>query len=148
MVAYRDSDRECNGHGTHVAGTIGAAKYGVAKEVALHGVRVLNCAGVGLTSDVIAGVDWVAANHANPAVANMSLGGGKSAALDAAVTNLWNAGVFLAVAAGNDNADACQASPAGASGVYTVAASTKTDAKASFSNWGSCVEAYGPGSAI
>jgi subtilisin family serine protease len=139
---------DCNGHGTHVAGTIGAATYGVAKGVALHGVRVLNCAGIGLNSDVIAGVDWVAANHASPAVANMSLGGGASPALNAAVTNLWNAGVFLAVAAGNDNADACQSSPAGASGVYTVAASTKTDAKASFSNWGSCVEAYAPGEGI
>ena len=139
---------DCNGHGTHVAGTIGAATYGVAKAVSLHGVRVLTCAGIGLNSDVIAGVDWVTANHASPAVANMSLGGGKSAALDQAVTNLWNSGVFLAVAAGNDNADACNASPAGASGVFTVAASEKTDAKASYSNWGSCVEAYGPGSAI
>ncbi|OLD59421.1 MAG: hypothetical protein AUF60_05590 [Gemmatimonadetes bacterium 13_1_20CM_69_28] len=123
---------DCNGHGTHVAGTIGAATYGVAKAVSLHGVRVLTCAGIGLNSDVIAGVDWVTANHASPAVANMSLGGGKSAALDQAVTNLWNSGVFLAVAAGNDNADACNASPAGASGVFTVAASEKT----------------GPGSAI
>jgi len=139
---------DCNGHGTHVAGTIGAATYGVAKAVSLHGVRVLSCVGVGLNSDVIAGVDWVTANHASPAVANMSLGGGKSAALDQAVTSLWNSGVFLAVAAGNDNADACNASPAGASGVFTVAASEKTDAKASYSNWGSCVEAYGPGSAI
>ena len=139
---------DCNGHGTHVAGTIGAATYGVAKAVSLHGVRVLSCAGIGLNSDVIAGVDWVTANHASPAVANMSLGGGKSAALDQAVTSLWNSGVFLAVAAGNDNADACNASPAGASGVFTVAASEKTDAKASYSNWGSCVEAYGPGSAI
>src|SRR2546422_9086942 len=78
----------------------------------------------------------------------MSLGGGKSSALDQAVTNLWNAGVFLAVAAGNDNADACNSSPAGASGVFTVAASEKTDAKASYSNWGICVEAYAPGSAI
>ena len=139
---------DCNGHGTHVAGTIGAATYGVAKGVALHGVRVLNCAGAGLTSDVIAGVDWVAAHHASPAVANMSLGGGSSAALNSAVTNLWNAGVFLAVAAGNGDADACDASPAGASGVFTVAASERTDAKASYSNWGSCVEAYGPGSSI
>src|SRR6059058_3831036 len=139
---------DCNGHGTHVAGTVGAATYAVAKGVSLHGVRVLSCAGIGLNSDVIAGVDWVTANHASPAVANMSLGGGKSAALDQAVTNLWNSGVFLAVAAGNDNADACNASPAGASGVFTVAASEKTDAKASYSNWGTCVEAYGPGSAI
>jgi len=139
---------DCNGHGTHVAGTIGAATYGVAKAVSLHGVRVLGCAGIGLNSDVIAGVDWVTANHANPAVANMSLGGGKSPALDQAVTNLWNSGVFLAVAAGNDNVDACTESPSGAASVFTVAASTKTDAKASYSNWGTCVEAYAPGSAI
>ena len=105
--AYGATGEDCNGHGTHVSGTIGAATYGVAKGVSLHGVRVLSCAGLGLNSDVIAGVDWVSANHVNPAVANMSLGGGKSPALDQAVTSLWNSGVFLAVAAGNDNVDAC-----------------------------------------
>ena len=146
--AYGATGEDCNGHGTHVSGTIGAATYGVAKGVSLHGVRVLSCAGLGLNSDVIAGVDWVSANHVNPAVANMSLGGGKSPALDQAVTNLWNSGVFLAVAAGNDNVDACTESPSGAPSVFTVAASTKTDAKASYSNWGTCVEAYAPGSAI
>src|SRR5213593_910714 len=121
---------DCNGHGTHVAGTVGGATYGVAKGVSLHGVRVLGCAGVGFTSDVVAGVDWVTANHQSPAVANMSLGGGSSTALNTAVANLGNSGVFLAVAAGNDDADACNASPAGASGVFTVAASEKTDANA------------------
>ncbi|PYP47156.1 MAG: serine protease [Gemmatimonadetes bacterium] len=146
--AYGATGEDCNGHGTHVSGTIGAATYGVAKGVSLHGVRVLSCAGLGLNSDVIAGVDWVSANHVNPAVANMSLGGGKSPALDQAVTSLWNSGVFLAVAAGNDNVDACTESPSGAPSVFTVAASTKTDAKASYSNWGTCVEAYAPGSAI
>ena len=146
--AYHATGEDCNGHGTHVAGTIGAATYGVAKAVSLHGVRVLSCAGIGLNSDVIAGVDWVSANHATPAVANMSLGGGKSPALDQAVTNLWNSGVFLAVAAGNDNVDACTESPSGAPSVFTVAASEKTDAKASYSNWGTCVELYAPGSAI
>ncbi len=146
--AYHATGEDCNGHGTHVAGTIGAATYGVAKGVSLHGVRVLSCAGVGLNSDVIAGVDWVTANHVNPAVANMSLGGGKSPALDQAVNSLWNSGVFLAVAAGNDNVDACTESPSGASSVFTVAASEKTDAKASYSNWGTCVEVYAPGSAI
>src|SRR5216117_3082299 len=146
--AYHATGEDCNGHGTHVAGTIGAATYGVAKGVSLHGVRVLSCAGIGLNSDVIAGVDWVSANHVNPAVANMSLGGGKSPALDQAVTNLWNSGVFLAVAAGNDNVDACTESPSGAPSVFTVAASEKTDAKASYSNWGTCVELYAPGSAI
>src|SRR6266581_4894980 len=104
--AYHATGEDCNGHGTHVAGTIGSATYGVAKGVSLHGVRVLSCAGIGLNSDVIAGVDWVSANHVSPAVANMSLGGGKSPALDQAVTNLWNSGVFLAVAAGNDSVDA------------------------------------------
>jgi len=146
--AYGATGEDCNGHGTHVAGTIGSATYGVAKGVSLHGVRVLSCVGLGLNSDVIAGVDWVTANHVNPAVANMSLGGGKSAALDQAVTSLWNSGVFLAVAAGNDNVDACTESPSGAPSVFTVAASTKTDAKASYSNWGTCVEVYAPGSAI
>src|SRR5205823_3737496 len=146
--AYHAMGEDCNGHGTHVAGTIGAATYGVAKSVSLHGVRVLSCAGLGLTSDVIAGVDWVTANHVSPAVANMSLGGGKSSALDQAVTNLYNSGVFLAVAAGNDDVDACTESPSGAPSVFTVAASEKTDAKASYSNWGTCVEVYAPGSSI
>src|SRR5438046_7133319 len=114
--------------------------HGVAKVGSLRGVRVLSCAGIGLTSDVIAAVDWMSTNHVNPAVANMSLGGGKSPALDQAVTNLWNSGVFLAVAAGNDNVDACTESPSGAPSVFTVAASEKTDAKASYSNWGTCVE--------
>ena len=146
--AFLATGEDCHGHGTHVAGTVGGTTYGVAKGVSLHGVRVLSCAGLGLTSQIIAGIDWVRQNHVKPAVANMSLGGGLSTALNTATTNLWNAGVFVAVAAGNDNADACQASPASASGAFTAAASTKTDAKASFSNWGSCVEAYAPGSAI
>ncbi|MGH7607846.1 MAG: S8 family peptidase, partial [Gemmatimonadales bacterium] len=139
---------DCNGHGTHVAGTVGGATYGVAKGVSLHGVRVLSCAGVGLTSQIIAGIDWVRQNHVKPAVANMSLGGGLSTALNTATTNLSNAGVFVAVAAGNENADACRVSPASAVGVFTTASSTKTDAKSSFSNWGGCVEGYAPGSAI
>src|SRR6266540_5097522 len=146
--AYGATGEDCHGHGTHVSGTIGGATYGVAKAVSLHGVRVLSCAGLGLTSQIIAGIDWVRANHVKPAVANMSLGGGISQALNDATTNLWNAGVFVAVAAGNDNVDACTASPASASGAFTAAASTKTDAKASYSNWGTCVEAYAPGSAI
>ena len=149
-VTFGLSSDDCNGHGTHVSGTIGGATYGIAKGVRLVAVRVLNCAGIGLTSGVIAGVDWVTGDHVAgaPAVANMSLGGGQSAALDQAVRNSIADGVVYSVAAGNDNADACNASPAGASGVFTVAASEKTDAKASYSNWGTCVEAYGPGSAI
>src|SRR5213083_1694616 len=146
--AFGLTGEDCHGHGTHVSGTIGGATYGVAKSVSLHGVRVLSCAGLGLTSQIIAGIDWVRQNAVKPAVANMSLGGGLSTALNDATTNLWNSGVFVAVAAGNDNADACQASPASATGAFTVAASEKTDAKASYSNWGTCVEAYAPGSAI
>jgi subtilisin family serine protease len=146
--AFGATGTDCHGHGTHVAGTIGGSTYGLAKGVSLHGVRVLSCAGLGLTSQIIAGIDWVRQNAVKPAVANMSLGGGLSTALNDATTNLWNSGVFVAVAAGNDNVDACTASPASATGAFTAAASEKTDAKASYSNWGNCVEAYGPGSAI
>ncbi|HSU14957.1 S8 family peptidase [Longimicrobium sp.] len=142
------SGADCNGHGTHVAGTIGSTTYGVAKGVLLRGVRVLNCSGSGTTSAIIAGIDWVRANAVKPAVANMSLGGGLSSTLNTAATNLANSGVFLAVAAGNENQNACNVSPASASGVFTTAASTSSDAKASYSNWGSCVEAYAPGSSI
>jgi subtilisin family serine protease len=146
--AFGATGEDCHGHGTHVAGTIGGTTYGLAKGASLHGVRVLSCAGLGLTSQIIAGIDWVRQNAVKPAVANMSLGGGLSTALNDATTNLWNSGVFVAVAAGNDNVDACTASPASAGGAFTAAASTKTDAKASYSNWGNCVEAYAPGSAI
>jgi len=146
--AFGATGTDCHGHGTHVAGTIGGTTYGLAKGVSLHGVRVLSCGGLGLTSQIIAGIDWVRQNAIKPAVANMSLGGGLSTALNDATTNLWNSGVFVAVAAGNDNVDACTASPASATGAFTAAASEKTDAKASYSNWGTCVEAYAPGSAI
>ena len=115
---------DCNGHGTHVAGTIGGATYGVAKSVRLVAVRVLTCAGTGLNSGVIAGVDWVTGNHqaGQPAVANMSLGGGKSAALDQAVANSIADGVTYGVAAGNDTADACTGSPSGLAAAITVGA--------------------------
>ncbi len=140
--------QDCNGHGTHVAGTVGSATYGVAKDVRLHAVRVLNCSGSGSNSGVIAGVDWVTANHQNPAVANMSLGGGISTALDNAVNNSVNSGVFYAVAAGNSNANACNSSPSRAANAYTVAASDSNDVRASFSNWGSCVQIFAPGVSI
>lgn len=139
---------DCNGHGTHVAGTIGGNAYGVAKAVRIYGVKVLNCSGSGTYADVIAGMDWVRVNAARPAVANMSLGGGASSAVNTAATNLSNSGVFLAVAAGNSNADACSFSPASAANVLTVAASSRTDARATFSNFGPCVEIYAPGVAI
>jgi subtilisin family serine protease len=142
------SGADCNGHGTHVAGTIGSTTYGVAKGVLLRGVRVLDCNGSGSTSAIVAGIDWVRVNAIHPAVANMSLGGGLSSTLNTAATNLANSGVFLAVAAGNENQNACNVSPASASGTLTVAASTSTDAKASYSNWGGCVDVYAPGSSI
>jgi subtilisin family serine protease len=137
---------DCNGHGTHVAGIVGAATYGVAKKVFLHGVRFFfYCQGLGFTSDEIAAVDWVTANHVNPAVANISPVVVRDSALNAAVTGLWNSGVFVAVAAGNQTADACQYSPASATGSFGVAASAKTDSVATFANFGSCVKAYAPG---
>lgn len=137
--------QDCNGHGTHVAGTIGGTIHGVAKDVQLRGVRVVGCNGGGSTSATIAGVDWVRANAAKPAVANMSLGGGLSKALNRAVETLAGSGVAVAVAAGNSGANACNTSPASANGVITVAASDRTDARASFSNTGTCVETYAPG---
>lgn len=139
---------DCNGHGTHVSGTVGGSTYGVAKGVALKAVRVLNCAGSGTNSGVIAGVDWVTANRTPGAVANMSLGGGASTALDNAVTNSVNAGVTYAIAAGNSNRDACRFSPARAAAAITVGATTSTDARASYSNYGSCLDLFGPGSSI
>ena len=146
--ALGGNGQDCNGHGTHVAGTIGSATYGVAKSARLRGVRVLNCQGSGSTSGIIAALNWLRTNAARPAVANMSLGGGYSSTLNSAAANLANSGVFLAVAAGNENQNACNVSPASASAVFTTASSTSSDAKSSFSNWGSCVEAYAPGSSI
>ena len=142
-----DSD-DCNGHGTHVAGTVGGAKWGVAKKVTLVAVRVLNCQGSGTTSGVIAGVNWVTANFVPPAVANMSLGGGASSSLDTAVRNSIAAGVTYAVAAGNSNADACNYSPSRVLEAVTAGSSTSSDARSSFSNWGSCLDLFAPGSSI
>ena len=146
--ALGGSGQDCNGHGTHVAGTVGASTYGVAKAVRLRGVRVLNCSGSGSWSGIIAGMDWVRLNHIKPAVANMSLGGGYSSSVNTAANNLSNAGVFVAVAAGNSNANACNYSPASAANVTSVASSTSSDAKSSFSNYGSCTHLYAPGSSI
>lgn len=144
---------DCNGHGTHVGGTVGGTTYGVAKGVTLFAVRVLDCNGSGTTAGVIAGVDWVTANHIAPAVANMSLGGGASSTLDAAVANSIAAGVSYSVAAGNGNMagrqqDACNYSPARVPGAITIGATGKTDAKASWSNYGNCVDFFAPGVSI
>ncbi|TDD10656.1 S8 family peptidase [Saccharopolyspora terrae] len=133
------------GHGTHVAGTIGSNTYGVAPAVKLVGVRVLDDQGQGTTESVVGGIDWVAQNHDENSVANMSLGGPKDPALDEAATNLVNSGVFLAVAAGNESQDAEQVSPASAEGVFTTAASDNTDTSAEFTNFGATVEGYAPG---
>ncbi|HXH69562.1 MAG TPA: S8 family peptidase [Pyrinomonadaceae bacterium] len=142
------NSNDCNGHGTHVAGTTGGSTYGVAKAVRLYAVRVLNCTGSGSNSGVIAGVDWVKNNHIKPAVANMSLGGGASSALDTAVNNAIAAGVTFAVAAGNDNLDACNYSPARVANAITVGSTTNTDARSSFSNFGTCLDIFAPGSSI
>ncbi|HEX8210655.1 MAG TPA: S8 family peptidase [Longimicrobium sp.] len=139
---------DCNGHGTHVAGTVGGATYGVAKGARLYGVRVLDCAGSGTNAGVIAGMDWVAQNRVTPAAANMSLGGGASQAIDDAIQRMVNAGVTTVVAAGNENQNACNTSPARAVNAITVGATTNTDARASFSNYGSCLDIFAPGNNI
>ena len=144
-VGDGQNGQDCNGHGTHVSGTVGGATYGVAKAVALVAVRVLDCSGSGTTSGVIAGVNWVAGNAIHPATANMSLGGGASQSLDDAVNGAINSGVTFCIAAGNSNADACNYSPARVAAAITVAATDSTDTRASFSNWGTCVDIFGAG---
>ncbi|HET9133359.1 MAG TPA: S8 family serine peptidase [Gemmatimonadales bacterium] len=139
---------DCNGHGTHVAGTVGGTTHGVAKGVTLVPVRVLNCQGSGTTTGVVQGIDWVATNAQAPAVANMSLGGGASSAIDQAVANAVARGITFVVAAGNSNANACNYSPARAPSAITVGATTSTDARASYSNFGSCLDLFAPGSSI
>lgn len=139
---------DCDGHGTHVAGTIGGATYGVAKSVTIHAVRVLDCNGSAYASQVIDGVNWVTGNRIKPAVANMSLGGWGLASLDTAVTNMIASGVVLVVAAGNSDDNACNYSPARVPGAITVGATEFTDERASYSNWGTCVDIFAPGSYI
>lgn len=148
FVDNDSNPNDCNGHGTHVAGTVGGSTYGVAKGVKLYGLKVLGCNGSGTNSGVIAGIDWVANNHVKPAVANMSLGGGASSATDNAVANLVASGVTVAVAAGNDNSNACNYSPAREPSAITVGSTTSNDSRSSFSNYGSCLDIYAPGSSI
>ena len=140
---------DCNGHGTHVSGTVGGSTYGIAKAVRLFAVRVLDCGGSGSFAQVVAGVDWVTANHISPSVANMSLGGGLSASLDAAVRGSITSGVTYAIAAGNSfGANACLGSPSDVTEALIVGATTITDARASFSNTGTCVDIFAPGESI
>jgi subtilisin family serine protease len=146
--AFGGSGQDCNGHGTHVAGTIGGATYGVAKAVALVAVRVLDCGGNGSTGLTLAGMDWVRYYHGSPAVVNMSMGGGASQAIDDAVHNLTLAGVTVVVSAGNNSYDACNNSPARAAEAITVGATTAYDAQSSYSNYGSCLDVYAPGDGI
>lgn len=151
--AFGGNAVDCNGHGTHVAGTVGGNLLGAAKQVALVGVRVLDCNGSGSISGVIGGLDWVASNAARPAVANMSLGGGASVSLDTAVKNTIAAGITTVVAAGNNNTNPCSLrntgqSPARVAEAVTVGATTSSDSRASYSNYGACLDVFAPGSAV
>ncbi|WP_063765619.1 S8 family peptidase [Herbidospora cretacea] len=148
FVSNDNDATDCNGHGTHVAGTVGGTAYGVAKQVKLVGVRVLDCAGRGSNSGVIAGIDWVTANAAKPAVANMSLGGSASTAVDTAVKNSIKSGVTYGLAAGNSSTNACSSSPSRVPEGITVGATAKNDARASYSNYGDCLDVFAPGTDI
>lgn len=139
---------DCNGHGTHVAGTTAGSRYGVAKGADVVPVRVLGCDGTGSTAGIVAGMDWVSSNANGPAVANMSLGGDVSAAMDNAIARMSRAGVVPLVAAGNDYANACYYSPARASSAITVGSTDRYDQLSEFSNWGSCVDILAPGTDI
>lgn len=142
------TNSDCQGHGTHVAGTVGSNTWGVAKGVQLVAVKVLGCDGKGSNSGVIAGVNWALNNKSGPAVANMSLGGGFSQAVNDAVNNAAARNLVMVVAGGNENQNACNVSPASAASAITVGATTRTDARASYSNYGSCLDLFAPGSDI
>jgi hypothetical protein len=150
-VSEDNDSTDCHGHGTHVAGTVAGSQYGVAKTARVVGVRVLSCTGSGTTTDIVQGIDFVSGNQGNtqgPDVANMSLGGGVNTALDNAVANSIAAGVVYAIAAGNSNIDACNFSPARTPNAITVGATQQNDARASFSNFGTCLDIFAPGVSI
>lgn len=139
---------DCIGHGTHVAGTIGGTRFGVAKQAIIHPVRVLDCTNSAPWSTIIAGIDWVIANHQSPALINMSIWGGRTEAVNMAVDNAVAAGISVIVIAGNDAADACNVSPASTASAITVGASDKTDVRSTFSSIGGCVDLFAPGTDI
>ncbi|MCH9815645.1 MAG: S8 family peptidase [Actinomycetia bacterium] len=136
---------DCDGHGTHVAGTAASNSHGVARNAVVHSVRVLNCDGTGTLAGIIEGLNWVAANAQSRSIVNLSLGGRESAALNAAATNLTKSGIAIVAASGNSSKDACSFSPANNDSVLTVGAATRKDEEAHFSNFGSCVDLYAPG---
>lgn len=147
-VSDGNGTTDCNGHGTHVAGTIAGTKYGIAKSASLIPVRVLDCNGSGTTSTVIAGLDWIASQNPSNAVVNLSLGGGASTALDDAINKVVNKDIVVVVAAGNNNADACSYSPSRVPAAITVGATTNQDQRANYSNYGKCLDVFAPGSNI
>lgn len=146
-IGNNTNSDDCNGHGTHVAGILGSGTYGIAKATTLYGVRVLGCDGSGSLSNVLKGIQWVIDNAQKPAVANISLGGGRSSSFDAAVTQLVRSGVSTAYASGNSNSDACNFSPRSSLAV-AVGSTTISDSRSNFSNWGSCVDIFAPGTNI
>ncbi len=139
---------DCQGHGTHVAGTVGSRDYGVAKSVDIVSVRVLNCQGTGQWSQIIGGIDWVTQNASGPSIGNMSIGGGANSSVDNAVEGALDTGVQFAIAAGNASENACNTSPARVPGAITLGATTRSDSRASYSNYGSCLDLFAPGSNI